>query len=429
MKALSSTRDNQSPTAPTPSPAGAGGWRAAWARRGAPPQATTMAGWALLPLRLFLGGTFVFAGLQKLANPGFFDKANPTSIQSQLASAARVSPIHGLVSHLQGVAIPLGVVIALSELAIGSATLVGLWSRVAAGGGMLLSFGLFLTVSFHASPYYTGSDIVFVFAWTALLLAGAGGVLSADAVLRDVARARSGAGPATMVPISFEVVRTVCGSFDAGTCRAMGGAPCAPAPCPYLHHVSAVTRPQVRGDIDRRTFTLQGAFAAALAGAALAGAGLAAGVGRLAGGKSRQAGGSVAATLPTGSTGSSATTANTGAGSGTTGSSSGGTEPSGTRIGPASAVPVGGSASFQDPSTGDPSLVVQPTAGTFVAFDAVCPHEGCIVAYASSEQRFVCPCHGSQFNGLTGAVESGPAPRGLGRIRLKEGPNGQLYVT
>ena len=94
-----------------------------------------MAGWALLPLRAFLGGTFVFAGLQKLADPGFFDASNPTSIQSQLASAAHVSPIHALVTHLQHVAVPLGVVIALGELAVGAATLVGLWSRVAAVGG------------------------------------------------------------------------------------------------------------------------------------------------------------------------------------------------------------------------------------------------------------------------------------------------------
>src|SRR5580700_1438150 len=108
-----------------------------------------MAGWALLPLRAFLGGTFVFAGLQKLANPGFFDASNPTSIQNQLASAARISPVHALVAHLQGSAVPIGVVISLGELAVGAATLVGLWSRLAAVGGILLSLSLFLTVSYH----------------------------------------------------------------------------------------------------------------------------------------------------------------------------------------------------------------------------------------------------------------------------------------
>jgi thiosulfate dehydrogenase [quinone] large subunit len=408
-------------------------WRGAWARYGPPPQATSTAGWALLPLRAFLGGTFAFAGLQKLANPGFFDKSNPTSIQAQLASAARVSPIHALVAHLTGHAVLVGVVIALGEVAVGTATLVGFWSRVAAVGGMLLSFCLFLTVSFHSSPYYTGSDIVFVFAWTPLLVAGAGGVLSVDAVVRDAARARGGAAPATLVPVSFETVRKVCGSYDAGTCRAMSGAPCEPVPCPYLRKGLGTERRVVQGDAGRRAFTLQGVSAAAVAALAMAGSGLAAGLGRLASGKSRQAATPVLSTATSTTAGPSATTATTGVSSDTTSASSTPTttqsKPAGTPIGPASAVPVGGAASFQVPRTGDPGVVVQPVAGTFAAFDVVCPHQGCVVAYSTSAAKFICPCHGSQFNGKTGAVENGPATSGLGRIRIKEGPDGQLYVT
>jgi thiosulfate dehydrogenase [quinone] large subunit len=408
-------------------------WREAWARYGPPGHATSMAGWALLPLRLFLGGTFTFAGLQKLANPGFFDKSNPTSIQSQLASAARVSPIHALVAHLASHAVLLGVVIALAEVAVGVATVVGLWSRVAAVGGMALSFCLFLTVSFHSSPYYTGSDIVFVFAWVPLLVAGAGGVLSLDAILRDVARARSGAAPATLVPVLFETVQKVCGVYDAGTCRALAGAPCAPAPCPYLHKGLGTAGLQAQGDIDRRSFTLHGIGLAAVTGVGIAAAGLAAGLGRLAGGKSHQPTSPVLSTATSTTAGPSATTDTTGAAGGTTSASTTPTttqgKPAGTAIGPASAVPVGGSASFQAPSSGDPAVVVQPEAGTFAAFDVVCPHQGCVVAYSAPDKTFICPCHGSQFNGRTGAVLNGPATQGLGRIRVKEGPDGQLYVT
>ena len=47
----------------------------------------------------------------------------------------------------------------------------------------MLSLMLVLTVSFHSTPYYTGADIVFVFAWTPLVLAGSDPVLSADAAL------------------------------------------------------------------------------------------------------------------------------------------------------------------------------------------------------------------------------------------------------
>ena len=92
-------------------------------------------------------------------------------------------------------------------------------------------------------------------------------------------------------------------------------------------------------------------------------------------------------------------------------------------------VPVGGAASFQDPSSGDPSLVIQPTAGRFLAFDAVCPHAGCMVQYDQGNRAFVCPCHGSVFNGQTGAVESGPAASGLARVTITRAADGQLYVT
>jgi len=98
----------------------------------------------------------------------------------------------------------------------------------------------------------------------------------------------------------------------------------------------------------------------------------------------------------------------------------------GTRIGPASAVPVAGAASFTDPSTGDPAYVMQPARGRFIAFDAVCTHQGCTVQFAGSEFR--CPCHGAVFDATTGAVLQGPARLPLTAIRIQEGPDGQLYV-
>ena len=355
---------------------------------------------ALLPLRAFLGVTFAFAGLQKLANPAFFRAANPVSIQSQLAGAARHSPLHGLLVSLGHVAVPLGVLIALAELAVGLATLVGLHTRLAAAGGLLISFGLFLTVSFHSNPYYTGSDIVFVFAWTPLLL-GRPGILSADAYLAELSR---------------QAVRVPEGHSPS-------------------HRQSAA--------IDRRTFAVKGIATAVLAGLGLIGAGLVAGLGRLIGrgphgvaSTALSAGSSPPTTARTTTT-TSATTRTTAAGSGTgpTGPSTtasppatAASRPPGTRLGPASTVPVGGAASFQDPATGDPSLVIQPTRGTFLAFDAVCPHAGCPVQYSPDQHLFVCPCHGSEFNGRTGAVEVGPAQQGLARIAIAEGSDGYLYA-
>jgi thiosulfate dehydrogenase [quinone] large subunit len=151
--------------------------------------------------------------------------------------------------------------------------------------------------------------------------------------------------------------------------------------------------------------------------------GIAAALGRLAGGVKNTPG---TAVLPSPSASASAST-----GSGAPGGSSSpaGSHPPGTALGPAKEVPVGGAASFTDPGTGDPSIVIQPTAGKFVAFDAVCPHAGCTVGYDQSNAVIVCPCHGSQFNAATGAVETGPAPSGLTPIAIAEGGDGQLYAT
>jgi thiosulfate dehydrogenase [quinone] large subunit len=382
----------------------------------------------MLPLRAFLGVTFTFAGLQKLANPAFFDSSNPASIQSQLAGAALRSPIHSLISPLTHVAVPLGILIALGELAVGLGTLLGLWTRIAAAGGLLISFMLFLTISFHSSPYYTGSDIVFVFAWMPLVIAGSGGVLSADAILENRVRREMGAEPTAVVPIPFSAVRRVCGSYEKGRCTARGGEPCAPAPCPYLAQQTDPARELGRAEIDRRTVVVKGAAGAALSAVALAGGGLVAGIGRLAGGSTPSTTtptlGGAASGSPGGASSSTTTTAAP-AGPTTTAP----THPPGTRIGPAHDVPVGGVASFRDPSTGNPSLVVQPNPGDFLAFDAVCPHAGCTVQFDSTSKIFVCPCHGSEFNGDTGAVEVGPAQSGLTRLTIAEGSDGDLYVA
>ncbi len=336
------------------------------------PTSPEVLGRALLPLRAFLGFTFCFAGLQKLANPGFFDAANPGSIQAQLAGAVRRSPIHALISPLTHVAVPLGVLIAFAELAIGIGTLLGLWQRLAAAGGVALSLMLFLTVSFHASPYYTGADIVFAFAWTPLLLAGAGPVLSADAAIAARARAPQGSRPSRRVSAQ---------------------------------------------EASRREVVLKGTVTAMAAVAGLVLGGMVAGLGRLAGGTSKSTSNSGSALSSPTQQGSAPKAA------------PGASHPSGTAIGPAKDVPVGAAASFTDPGTGDPSIVIQPKAGQFLAFDAVCPHAGCTVEYDPSAALLVCPCHGSQFNAATGAVEVGPAATGLNRITIAEGRDGQLYAT
>lgn len=379
---------------------------------GAPVRAWALSEWALLPLRFFLGATFVFAGLQKLANPNFFNAQSPSSIQAQLIASARVSPIHLLISHLLRFATPLGIVIALSELAIGLGALLGLWTRVAAIGGAVLSFSLFLTVSFHASPFYTGADIVFTFAWLPFIVAGSGARLSLDAMIaRRVAREQHVALP-EVVAIQFATVQNVCGHFNKGKCGARQGLPCDAAVCPVLLGPRAPIATRVELDtVDRRSMVLGSAAAAALGTSALILGGAVAEAGRLIGGapapkRSPQLSGQ----------GSTSTTTTPGQKS------------AGTLLGPAKDVPVGQAATFTIPSSGDPGIVLQPSSGQYVAYDAVCPHAGCQVGYYAANQMLVCPCHGSQFQVSTGAVLNGPAPHGLTALKITKGSDGNLYL-
>lgn len=45
----------------------------------------------------------------------------------------------------------------------------------------------------------------------------------------------------------------------------------------------------------------------------------------------------------------------------------------------------------------------------YFALNAVCTHLGCVVPWNKAENKFMCPCHGSQYS-PTGAVIRGPAP-------------------
>lgn len=60
---------------------------------------------------------------------------------------------------------------------------------------------------------------------------------------------------------------------------------------------------------------------------------------------------------------------------------------------------------------GDPTYLVVENDRTLATYgiNAVCTHLGCVVPFNTAENKFICPCHGSQYNNQ-GRVVRGPAP-------------------
>nr|WP_257585503.1 MULTISPECIES: DoxX family protein [unclassified Streptomyces] len=150
----------------------------------------TAAHYALLPLRVFLGVTFLYAGLDKITDSAFMKAAGAGSIGDIMRGARETTAVPALIDLALKSPVGFGYAIALGELAIGIATLLGLFGRLAALGGALISLSLWLTMSWATTPYYYGNDLAYLMAWLPLVLAGAP-YLSLDAAWRARHRRRS----------------------------------------------------------------------------------------------------------------------------------------------------------------------------------------------------------------------------------------------
>jgi Rieske Fe-S protein len=80
----------------------------------------------------------------------------------------------------------------------------------------------------------------------------------------------------------------------------------------------------------------------------------------------------------------------------------------GTSLGSVSQIPVGGGKIF----SAEQVVVTQPQAGTYKAFSSICTHMGCQVDQVTNG-LIECPCHGSHYSIVNGAVQAGPAPMPL----------------
>jgi thiosulfate dehydrogenase [quinone] large subunit len=348
-----------------------------------------VAGIALVPLRIFLGVTFLYAGLDKLIDPAFLSGSGPGSVGAQMAAFAHTSPLGPLVIALgQPFPIAVGAGIALLEIAVGVGALTGLLFRACATAGAALAILFWLTASWAIKPYYYGPDLPYALGWITLALAGTGGMFTIHAWLpwtnptvtpHEQRRRRLAAARGRPMPEAVDGV-TRRAVLEAGL---IGGVAL------VLASFGAVLGPVVRGRD----------------GAAL---GSSPGASR-------------------GPTDLSTTPASP-ADAGTTGASPMPESPGPAQAASSAGTPIGNMArlradhpiGFTVPGTGDPGAVLLLPGGKVVAYDLTCTHAGCPVGYDASSRLLICPCHGATFDPAHGArVLGGPTDQPLAALPIQ----------
>jgi len=339
---------------------------------------------AAVLLRAFLGGTMLYAGLDKvILDPRFLQADGVGSIGDTLRLFVTAGgPLAPLVSAVAvGQPVLIGAVMAGTQVLVAALLLSGSWVRLGALLGAAISLSLALTASWGVSPYYYGNDLPYLVAFLALAAIGDGGVLRA-------------------------------------------GAP--------------VTRghdPQRRAAL----FTGGGALLALLALVALDRS-------RLAGLLAQNGGSDPAASPSASASASEAPAASATPGSDEDGekddddddendgemkspqpseSASGGGGTSGAVIKGADALSPGQALNF---SAGGTAAVLLKDGGTYRAFERACTHQGTNVDWDSANGSFYCSNHGARFSAAGDAIV-GPARTALRPITVSVAADGSVTYT
>lgn len=379
------------PDAPSAGPFASGNPTADTARA----QSNRTLGWVILPLRLFLGITFVYGGIQKLTDMQYFDPSARGYIGRQIQAIATGSPLHVfLINIVQPHASLFGALVAYGELAIGISVLLGFLTRLAAFFGLLLNVLFFLSATWRVHPYFYGSDIVFIFCWITLLFAGSVSsvLFTVDVLIVSILLKPSSSGWRSKLGRTLRIILGVRESvFSQSIARQTNNNRFKryPATMSKNHKLRrSVTR---QPNKTRRSF-IWGTVTGGIAMLALAW---------------------LAETLhliPQNSNATVSPTPTSIPAQGTPGSPVSTATPGTSRIiGNVSYVPANSSTTFILPSNNDPGILIHLNNGQFVAYDAACTHAGCPVDYDPSTQHLICPCHGAEFDPAhAAAVLGGP---------------------
>ena len=348
----------------------------------------TNAGVAAVILRAFLGGTMLYAGLDKvILDPRFLQPDGVGSIGATLRLFVTAGgPLAPLVSAVAvGHPVLIGTVIAGTQLLIGALLLSGSWVRLGALLGAAISLALVLTASWGVSPYFYGNDLPYLVGFLTLAALGDGGMVRVGAPARrgyDPARRAALVSGASIFAVLFTLVlldrARLASLFSGGGASSGSPSPSPSAAASPSSEASATAAPSDEDDDD----------------------------------DGDDDDGEKKSPKPSES-------ATSGGGSG-----SGGTA-SGNVINGAQSLASGQALNF---SAGGTAAVLLKDGGTYRAFERACTHQGVNVSWQPGNGNFYCPEHGARFSSSGDAIV-GPARTALRPITVSVAADGSVTYS
>jgi thiosulfate dehydrogenase [quinone] large subunit len=345
-------------------------------------------GVAALILRVFLGGTMLYAGLDKLIlDPRFLQSDGVGSIGETLryfvTSGGPLAPLVEAVAISQPVAV--GAAMAIAQLVVAGSLLTGSWVRSGALLGAAISLTLALTSTWGVSPYYLGNDLPYLVGFLVLAALGDGGMVRVGAPARrgyDPTRRAAIVSSAGIVALLAALVlldRARFASLLAGGSASSGtptpSATPATSPTPDANATASPSDADRDDDDDDDDGDDDGAKTPKPSESATGGGG----------------------------------------------SGSGGTA-SGSVISGAQSLASGQALNF---SAGGTAAVLLKDGGTYRAFERACTHQGTNVDWEAGNDSFYCNNHGARFS-ATGEAIVGPARTPLRPIEVSVAADGSV---